>query len=239
METCDTEDDDCDTMVDEGVTVTCWSDADRDGYAPTSATTLTQCPPCPDGYTTTNPATGGADCNDGDATIHPGAAEVCDGVDSNCTGDGSAEDADGDGHTRTSFTGCTGGYPKDDCHDNEARVHGSGGYHGDPYCPVGTCRCDDGTCTAAEPGFGCVRILCTGGGTSPPSWDFNCDGVQTRWPSSSSSCTCRIGFEPCPSGYTYSAGTACGSNVTYWSCGENVCGMCTGSSSRAERLPCR
>ncbi|MCB9691874.1 MAG: putative metal-binding motif-containing protein [Alphaproteobacteria bacterium] len=49
-----------------------------------------------DGYE--DAALGGTDCNDGDATIHPGAAEACDGIDSDC--DGAEEvltDADGDG----------------------------------------------------------------------------------------------------------------------------------------------
>lgn len=37
------------------------------------------------------PVCGGSDCNDANASIHPGAAELCDGVDSDCDG---AEDAD-------------------------------------------------------------------------------------------------------------------------------------------------
>ncbi|MCP4447288.1 MAG: hypothetical protein GY811_18355 [Myxococcales bacterium] len=27
------------------------------------------------------------DCDDGDSTVHPGAAEVCDGRDNNCSGE--------------------------------------------------------------------------------------------------------------------------------------------------------
>ena len=35
-----------------------------------------------DGYL--NILTGGDDCNDGNATVHPGATEVCDGIDNDC-----------------------------------------------------------------------------------------------------------------------------------------------------------
>ncbi len=54
------------------------------------------------------------DCNDADPAIHPGAAEVCNGVDDNCVG-GIDEgfDQDGDG-----FTTCGG-----DCDDSNRAIH--------------------------------------------------------------------------------------------------------------------
>ena len=56
-----------------------------------------------------------SDCDDDDATVHPGAADVWyDGVDSDCRGD-SDYDADADGHDATRFDG-------DDCDDQDSEV---------------------------------------------------------------------------------------------------------------------
>jgi len=65
-ELCNGIDDNCNGTVDEGCS-TC-TDADADGYkAQASCGTL-------------------VDCNDTNATIHPGATELCNGVDDNCNG---------------------------------------------------------------------------------------------------------------------------------------------------------
>src|SRR5262249_8608794 len=55
------------------------------------------------------------DCNDNNASIHPGATEICDGIDEDCDGvlDNGFPDADGDG-----YASCGG-----DCNDNNAAVH--------------------------------------------------------------------------------------------------------------------
>jgi len=66
-DTCDGLDNDCDGVVDNG------ADADHDGYSSCGAVQG-------DG------TLGGADCDDGDASVHPGAQERCDGVDDDCNG---------------------------------------------------------------------------------------------------------------------------------------------------------
>ena len=82
------------------------------------------------------------DCNDNNADIHPGALEICDGIDNNCDDSIDGEDADGaltyyadlDGDTYggegLSITQCDmpEGYVDnaDDCDDNSADIHPDG-----------------------------------------------------------------------------------------------------------------
>jgi len=80
-EVCDGRDNDCDARVDEGVPPHTWyADADADAFGD-PATSLTQCSP-PAGYVVDN-----TDCDDGNASVHPGAPEVDgDGIDQDCDG---------------------------------------------------------------------------------------------------------------------------------------------------------
>ncbi len=98
-ETCDGEDDDCDALEDEGVKLTFYLDADRDGYVAAGSTAQPGCvPPSPD-WVEDDPAditddlAGGGDCDDTRPTVHPDADEVCDGHDNDC--DGASERAGG------------------------------------------------------------------------------------------------------------------------------------------------
>jgi hypothetical protein len=90
-EQCNGLDDDCDGSVDDGQTVTYYRDMDGDSYGNPNVT-IQACSQS-SGYVANS-----LDCNDGNASIRPGATEVCDGVDNNC--DGRADegfDTDGDG----------------------------------------------------------------------------------------------------------------------------------------------
>jgi hypothetical protein len=79
-EVCDGIDNDCSGLSDDGlVTDTYYADPDGDGYGLT-AVAVESCT-VPAGYVTL-----GGDCSEGDAGINPGAAEVCDGVDNDCSG---------------------------------------------------------------------------------------------------------------------------------------------------------
>lgn len=97
MEVCDREDNDCDGAVDEEAAdaVEFYADGDGDGYGE-DATVAMGCT-VPVGY-----VEAGGDCEDRDAAIHPGAAEICgDGIAQSCgtepcrrSGEYTLEDAD-------------------------------------------------------------------------------------------------------------------------------------------------
>jgi hypothetical protein len=110
-EICDSNDNDCDSEIDEG------DDQDQDGFD-------TVC---------------GQDCDDSNDEVHPEAVEVCDGIDNNCV-DGSDEgtaidaityyddsDADGYGDPATALSSCE--QPSNtvtdntDCNDAEATAN--------------------------------------------------------------------------------------------------------------------
>ncbi|TNE88745.1 MAG: hypothetical protein EP330_13575 [Deltaproteobacteria bacterium] len=123
-EECDGVDNDGDELVDEGLTSTFYTDADGDGAYGTPVEACTQ-----------PPETGleATDCNDGDATIHPSALEVCDGADQDCdqaVDEGLLaywyEDADGDGVAGTETSGCEApdgaATVGADCDDGDATV---------------------------------------------------------------------------------------------------------------------
>ncbi len=136
-ERCDNVDNDCDGTVDFGAvdSVTFYLDNDRDGYG-TDAVSLVSCN-APPSY-----ADNSLDCNDANVLIHPGAAELCDGIDNNCDGDSTGSqqtadwfaDSDFDGYGDASnaladllLPGCIGpaGYVLDDtdCDDSDGDLN--------------------------------------------------------------------------------------------------------------------
>ena len=146
-EVCNGIDDDCEGGIDEGLgAVIYFADGDGDGYG--GSTTKSACSP-PVGYVTTP-----GDCNDNSAAIKPGAVELCDGIDNNCTGgidDGLVTttyyldgDVDGVGGT-TSKAACAqpSGYVSStgDCNDGNAAIK--------PGAPE-TCNGTDNNCSGDE-----------------------------------------------------------------------------------------
>jgi len=100
-EVCDGVDNDCDGLVDEGLS----TDNDGDGH-----------------YTPGSCLTPNDDCDDSDNTVYPGAPELCDGKDNDCDGqtdEGLSTDSDGDGH----YTPGSCLTPNDDCDDSDNTVY--------------------------------------------------------------------------------------------------------------------
>ncbi|MDQ3033861.1 MAG: MopE-related protein, partial [Myxococcota bacterium] len=101
-EACNGLDDDCDGTVDEATASLTWyRDGDGDGFGDPMATTSACAPPA--GHVLI-----GLDCDDGDATVHPAAAELCNARDDDCNG-------------RADFRVARGDYEDDD-HDGRPDV---------------------------------------------------------------------------------------------------------------------
>jgi hypothetical protein len=131
---CNGRDDDCDGALDEDPDLLWYLDGDGDGFGETGSASFVDCDPGVDAY-----ASNQSDCDDGDASIFPGADETCDGLDNDCNGgvdDDPAlfgtwypdEDADGFGDSEASAVeGCVPGEAwtdnADDCDDRIASVH--------------------------------------------------------------------------------------------------------------------
>ena len=79
-EVCDGVDNDCSGEADEGLLMTVYPDPDGDGYGmallPMEACVVES------GMSAT-----AGDCDETDAAVHPGAEEVCDGLDNDCSGE--------------------------------------------------------------------------------------------------------------------------------------------------------
>lgn len=115
-ERCDGQDDDCDGVIDAPPpedAPTFYLDADGDGEG--SVRFTVQACAAPPGYVAS-----AADCDDGQASISPSAAELCDGKDNTCDGEiDEGLDQDGDGLPPCALDDLPG-----DCDDADPSVYG-------------------------------------------------------------------------------------------------------------------
>ncbi len=131
MEICDGVDNNCNDLVDEGLTfINFYRDADEDGFGDPELSILSCTQPM--GYVENS-----NDCDDTNAAINPQASELCDGLDNNCndvTDEGLTfityyEDADGDGfgNPEVSVNECNipDGFVEDssDCDDTNSEIN--------------------------------------------------------------------------------------------------------------------
>ena len=82
QEICDGIDNDCNGMIDDGLTINIYYlDQDEDGFGD-AANSIDSCAlTAPMGYVDND-----LDCNDQDSLIHPNVLEICDGIDNDCSG---------------------------------------------------------------------------------------------------------------------------------------------------------
>ncbi|MBN1336037.1 MAG: putative metal-binding motif-containing protein, partial [Deltaproteobacteria bacterium] len=180
-EVCDGKDNDCDEEIDEDVLNTYYRDADSDGFG--DPTVTEQACTRPDGYVTIN-----TDCDDADASSHPGGKEICDERDNDCDeeideGVGTLwyYDGDGDGYgdPKKGVLACE--CPPDhvadqtDCDDLNASVYPSA----EEICDGLDNDCDvevdeDAGWPLATDGDG-------DGFGEPGSTRIRCEGVDNEW----------------------------------------------------------
>ena len=180
-------------------------DMDNDGYLPCAVCS----PPLAAGVS------GCGDCLPMNPTVHPGAAEACDGFDSDCAGGlgGTETDDDGDGYLAcpacAGLTLAPNLFGCGDCDDgNQDTSPGAGeicdGKDNDckPATRDGADRCINGDicCESAGVGYSCLAATTT-------THCVTCSGCNSRSDScGGSGCVCGSTGAPCPSGMTCSGG---------------------------------
>lgn len=229
-ETCDGSDNDCDgipSKIDSDTPKPKWlCDADSDGHLAPSANSSTSCDApstgCAGNWVLENSAPMD-DCLDTDASVHPGATELCDKKDNNCnllTDDAAVDmkiwsyDADGDLYRRTEFStveSCTAPTAApSNCASLQTNCPANG-WRG-AATPLQPGDCND---NAANRNPGALKDLCDG-------TDYNCDGSVL------SGCSCQAGqSQSCGAHAGYDGKGTCKAGTQ--TCIGGAWGDCTGA----------
>ncbi len=201
IENCNGVNDDCDTMIDEGLVITYYRDFDGDGHGNPLETTSACAPSL--GWVSSND-----DCDDRNEMAFLGAIEAnypCDRADNDCDEEideaGNDQvtcyvDGDEDFYGRAADPqefcfACPSGYVGNstDCDDSNPLVHPGASYQTTPYCPAGFPACTGGcrNTLACVPGTICPCV------SNLLEWDYNCNNVINVVPRPTC-CT----IPPCP-----------------------------------------
>ena len=178
-EICDELDNDCNGETDENTDSRApmwYLDADSDGHG--TADEITYACEMPTGYSDSS-----EDCDDTDATVHPDATELCDGLDNNCDDALPEDEVDNDGDGLVECTWDSNGW------DGDATVTGDGDLDdsdpdiGSVLEDCGNGLDDDGDgatdCrTASRFDPGCPETLCEDGVDNDADGNTDCDDVD-------------------------------------------------------------
>jgi len=187
-ETCNGVDDDCNGTVDDDYATDAldqYEDNDGDGYG--GALAVTSCTQY-SAYVTDS-----TDCDDSDASVHPGASELCNGVDDDCDGDTDEDesddaltwyiDADGDGYgvADSTIDSCAqpSGYAdnSDDCDDSDAAISPAE----TEICDGVDQDCDGDVDEEADDGSWYYPDDDSDGYGDEAGYDWLCSGVDNAW----------------------------------------------------------
>jgi len=155
-EVCDGIDNDCSGVIDDDATdaATWYADSDGDGYG--NATSAQLACEAPSGAVADS-----TDCDDSDAGVNPGAAEVCDGDDEDC--DGLVDDDD------PGVTDPSTWYADSD-----------GDGHGDPSASTVSCEAPTGSVANADDCDDSSALALPGGTEVCDGLDNDCDGTTDQ-----------------------------------------------------------